>query len=904
MKHLQVSGRERRTSFWKLGLSASAAVLLAASLQPAYAQEQRFSFDISPQPLSSALLELGRQANLSVLAPSSLVNGRTAPGVKGDLSANDAFTRLLAGSGLRAEFVNPTAVRIVARDDARLPSRRPAPVATDQASQETERIIVTGTTITGVYPASSPVTIYSADDIARTGATTMEQFIAKVPQNLGTFSQYAAGSTVDAGNPNGVTSADLRGLGVGTTLTLLNGRRLANSNSGQSVDISLIPASAIERVEILTDGASAIYGSDAIGGVVNFVLKKEFEGAETRASMGGVTDGGMKQGGFSQSLGGSWEGGSALIAYNYHSASALERSERDYSASAGEGTLTPNDIRHNVFTTLQHDVTGQLRIGLDAGYAWRKVKNTYTVPFPGFESFSTFNSYASTTRQAFGTLGAVYDISDDLIASVDVAYSRTDVEGERASVYFNQVPTPPPTFSDFSTLGSSLDAVAKLEGALLELPGGTARFSVGAGVLEETFEGISAVTNAQSAGELGRQTLYGFGEVFLPLVSPELEFPFVRQLELSLAARYTDYRDTSEPGIDQDFGSSVDPKVGLLWSPNADLNLRGTYGRSFRAPSLTQLDRTSGAHYIFDMPVDGTPAYVMAMVAYPAPDLKPETAETYTLGFDVEPAAMSGFRLSGTYYSIDYTDRIAAAPTGGLSPFDNTSLLPDVIYRAPSAAFIEEGLRASPLFANLNTSGIDLSDPQAASAALFALPNLWIYDVRLRNLALSKQDGFDVSVSQSFATDWGDVSLAANVTRILDYKQQSSPSAPARTATDIPGAPPDWRGRFSAGWSNGPLQATLGVNYVDDYSNPWVAGNPAVKGWTTVDLNIGYDLRADGASADDGVRLSLSVQNLLDEEPPFLGDGSNQAILAPIGFDPVNANPLGRFILFSVAKKW
>src|SRR5690606_19478983 len=190
------------------------------------------------------------------------------------------------------------------------------------------------------------------------------------------------------------------------------------------------------------------------------------------------------------------------------------------------------------------------------------------------------------------------------------------------------------------------------------------------------------------------------------------------------------------------------------------------------------------------------------------------------------------------------------------------------------------------LFANLNTSGIDLSDPQAASATLFALPNLWIYDVRLRNLALSRQDGFDVSVSQSFATEWGDVSLAANVTRILDYKQQSSPSAPARTATDIPGAPPDWRGRFSAGWSNGPVQATLGVNYVDDYSNPWVTGNPAVKSWTTADLNIGYDLRADGASADDGVRLSLSVQNLLDEEPPFLGDGSNQAILAPIGFDP------------------
>src|SRR5262249_4297006 len=154
---------------------------------------------------------------------------------------------------------------------------------------DVSKVTVIGTTISGVYPASSPIEIYTSEDVARTGATTTEQFIAKLPQNLSTQSQYAAGQVVNQLNFDGVSSIDLRGLGVGTTLTLLNGHRMALSSSGRSADVSLIPASAIERVEVLTDGASAIYGSDAIGGVVNFVLRDNFEGAETRLSYGGVT---------------------------------------------------------------------------------------------------------------------------------------------------------------------------------------------------------------------------------------------------------------------------------------------------------------------------------------------------------------------------------------------------------------------------------------------------------------------------------------------------------------------------------------------------------------------------------------------------------------------------------------
>lgn len=884
---------------WRLGCVGGMALAWALS-PPAYAQTQTVTFDIGSQPLASALLSYGRQAGLSVLAPSALVNGKTAPEVKGQFTTAAALEKLLSGSGLQFEFVNAWAVRVVEKTQAaRLPLSESPPVD----SVGSDRVVIVGTTIRGVRPDSSPVDSYTAEDIARSGATTTEQFVAKLPQNQATNSQFAAGATVASANPNSVTSVDLRGLGVGTTLTLLNGRRMALSNSGQSVDVSLIPVAAIERVEVLTDGASAIYGSDAIGGVINFVLREDFDGAETRLSYGGVTSGGMRQGDASQSFGRSWDSGNGLVSYNYHSASDLQRSDRDFSAPAGRGKLTPDDIRHNVFATVTQHLTDQLTVDADAGFAWRKVKNAYTLPFPSVPRFATFNAYTSTTEQAFGAVGFDYAFSDDLSATLDISFSEVDVDGQRAASFFNRNPVPAPTRTDFSTNDTSFDIVAKLEGVALTLPAGDVRFSLGGGQLEQKYRGISAFTNVQSAGALGRRSPYAFGELFIPIVSAEQHVPFVHRAELSVAARYTDYQDASEPRLSRDFGDSTDPKLGLLWAPTEDLTLRATYGTSFRAPSLTQLDPTSAGHYLVDEEVDGAPGTVFALISQAMPDLGPETAETYSAGFDFRSDSLPGFRLSGTYYSIDYTNRIDMAPSGNLDPFLDAALLPDLMYHPPSAAFIEEQLRASPLFAGLNTTGIDLSDPQAASLALFALPNFWVYDNRFRNLALSEQDGFDLSVSQSLETPLGDARIGGNVTRILSYRQQGSPNSLILSAVESPGQPPHWRGRFFAGLSNGAFDGTLSVNYTDDYQNPWVSGDPTVESWTTVDLNLTYDFGAPSVG-ENGTRLSLSVQNLFDEDPPFLGSGSNGAILSPIGFDPANANPLGRVVVFGVSQRW
>ncbi len=876
---------------------AAPAVLAALLPQIAYAQEKTITFSIDSQPLPAALLDLGRQADLSVLAPTSLVSGKTAPDVRGQLSVAAALERLLEGSGLTYVFVQSNAVRIVADDQAALP---PGSAPASRLAESGDRVVVTGTNIRGVAPGSSPVDIYTSADIRRSGATTTEQFVAKIPQNLGTMSQYGPGARSGNTNNNAVTAIDLRGLGVGTTLTLLNGHRMALSNSGQSADVSFIPLGAVERVEVLTDGASAIYGSDAIGGVVNFILRDDYEGSESRLSAGGVGQGGMRQGGIGHTTGVRWQGGHGLLSYDYHTASALMTADRPYAIAAGPGQLTPGDIRHNVFASASHYLTDKLELEVDLGASWRKVKNSHANLQSSAPSAHTLQRYTSQSDLAFGNIELDYAFDENLTASLTASYSELDTDGDVSLTRFNLAP-PVTTYTRFDSRNSQFDVAGKLDGVLLEMPGGKVRYSLGAGVLSEEYQGVNPRTALQARGTLGRRSTYGFAEVNVPVVGRGQGVPLIDQLTVNLAARYTKYDDTSAPGLDRDFGDSVDPKVGILWSPLEALSFRATYGSSFRAPALTQLDPAGGSHFLFPLSVAGDPAIVIGMTGYPVQDLGPETADSYTLGFDFRTPDPGGFELSATYYNIDYTDRIGEAPNGGLNPFETPDRLPDIIYRPPSAAFIEEALRATPLLINL--SGFDLSDPAAGAATLYARSDIWMYDLRLRNLAVSRQHGFDLSVRQGVDVGWADLQFGASISHILNYEQQGSPSAEVLPAFDVPGQPADTRGRAFVGVTSGDFNGMLSVNYTDDYANPLAAlGQRHVDSWTTIDLSLGYafgELPRGG-----GTRVGLSIQNLLDEDPPFLRPGSGSNIVYPIGFDPTNANPLGRFVMLTLTQVW
>ena len=149
-----------------------------------------------------------------------------------------------------------------------------------------QRVEITGSSIPRISSETAlPVTVLKTEELAKVGVTNAEQALAFITSN-----QSSVNSAVSVGAVNGGASfADLRGLGVARTLVLVNGKRMVassyDSGGATAVDLNAIPYGAVERIEVLNDGASAIYGSDAVAGVVNFITRREFQGLEVTASL-------------------------------------------------------------------------------------------------------------------------------------------------------------------------------------------------------------------------------------------------------------------------------------------------------------------------------------------------------------------------------------------------------------------------------------------------------------------------------------------------------------------------------------------------------------------------------------------------------------------------------------------
>ncbi len=176
----------------------------------------------------------------------------------------------------------------------------PPAFAQDQDQDATEEVVVIGSRIArgGDFQSPSPVLQVDRESIEKSGYSNLQQLLEKIPANgNGAFS--TRGNNQDS-TANGAASISLRGLGADATLVLVNGRRVSVSPFAENVtttfvDINSIPVAAIERVEVLKDGASAVYGSDAVAGVVNIVLRKDYQGLELGAGFGNTTESGYEE---------------------------------------------------------------------------------------------------------------------------------------------------------------------------------------------------------------------------------------------------------------------------------------------------------------------------------------------------------------------------------------------------------------------------------------------------------------------------------------------------------------------------------------------------------------------------------------------------------------------------------
>lgn len=310
------------------GLLVGVAAVTVCLALPTAAQPAARDYDLPAQALGRSLAEVAKVTGRQVMVASGLVRGKTAPALKGRYTPEQAYAALLADQGLKVTPVGAVLVLQPARLAS--PLGETAPAAADALSE----IVVTGTRIRGAAPVGSNLISITREDIDRAGFATAQQIVQSVPQNFGggpgeTTSGYSSRNGAPL-NTNLGSSVNLRGLGANSTLVLINGSRPPGAGiAGSFTDISVIPVLAIQGVEVLADGASALYGSDAVAGVVNFKMRDAFDGGEARVRYGRAR-GGAREIQVGAMLGQRWATGNIAGAYEYYDRQALAASRRDY----------------------------------------------------------------------------------------------------------------------------------------------------------------------------------------------------------------------------------------------------------------------------------------------------------------------------------------------------------------------------------------------------------------------------------------------------------------------------------------------------------------------------------------------------------------------------------------------
>ena len=886
-----------------------------------------------------------------------------------------------------AMLATPAAAQTTAAEPAQTPPVAVPDLADAPPEGEGQgEILVTGSRIrSATGPVGSNVIAVGANALANQPTATVTEFLRKVPQIQG-FGVDASSPSVSGGqggtNTTRGSSINLRGVGPQATLTLIDGQRLTFSGvSSNYVDATAIPSIAVERIEVVADGASAVYGSDAVAGVVNFVLRKGYDGLQARARYGFADGYWLAQG--SALYGKEWDTGSLALAYEYTKNTALnggergfvrydlrDRGGRDYrngqcnpgNIIAGGQTyaipaagvtpatantlvpgtrnlcenlrftdILPREERHKFYGYARQELAEGLSVHLQGLYHKRdyvaeaiqqgSTSNIVTLAVPNTNPFfvrpvgSTatsvsvdydFTPLLGTIKQQGGTEtifvtgGLEWAVAGDWKLAVDGLYTQ-----DKSSQFTRRIETTTLTarlrsadrnlaFNPFGGTNSQsvLDAIysgvfnpfatsrtrggsAQADGSLFDLPGGAVRLAVGAEYLRYTSDsgnaqGFLANPTVTINPDLARNQKSVYGEVLVPIVGAANSAPGIERLDLSAAVRYDDYSDV---------GSTTNPKLGINWSPVRGLLFKGSYGTSFRAPSLQDLPllRTGASLTIatWTDPLSPTGTSVGLAVNAGNPDLKPESAETFSLTVEGTPSQIPGLRMAATYFSLNYKDLINFPPRTTSSLLDPNYAF--AVTRNPTAAQI----------AAYTSRGLPINGVLPPVVA-------FLYDGSARNTGSIRTTGIDFDLGYNFDVGGGEVSLGVNGTYVLNYDFAVTTLArPVEQVGNI-NYPVEFRGRAFAGFESGGFSANILVNHVGGYDNNLTTPRQRVKSWNPVDFDIGY--KFEGPGVLDGLAVSLNVTNLFDEDPPFVNIAG--------GWDPGQSSALGRLVAFTVAKSF
>lgn len=294
--------------------------------------------------------------------------------------------------------------------------------------QQVERIEVTGSRIKrNDLEGAVPITVIDRDAISKSGFSNLQQLLERTPvAGVGTFS--TRGNNQDS-TANGGAAISLRGFGADATLVLINGRRVAVSAFAENiansfVDINSIPVAAIERVEILKDGASAVYGSDAVAGVVNVILRKDFEGTEISFSHGGTTGPSYDETSASMVWGTQGKEASATLILDYFKNTTILGSEMGRFGTANQAPYGGNDLRSSRGYPGNFIVNGVTRIdpGCPADQAFGQ---TCVFDYGPFIMAATPAERVGAVLMASQNLGA----NTQAYAELSVQHNRSKAQG-------------------------------------------------------------------------------------------------------------------------------------------------------------------------------------------------------------------------------------------------------------------------------------------------------------------------------------------------------------------------------------------------------------------------------------------------------------------------------------------
>ncbi len=1005
----------KRSRFWII-----ATLVLCTSLATTSwgrANERVTEFNIPPQSLDSALLVFAEQGDVQVSVSTIVITGMRTQGVVGTFTPSVALTRLLVDTGLQFSTIGDRTYALAQASPASTPQPKRLNPPTASATQpdsalppstvvgegakeknegsDTERqqsaaelgdIVVTGTHIRGQAPVGGHLITIDRTAIDRSGLSTVQEVVRSLPQNFGGGPSEDTTLGLEAStNAAYSTAFNLRGLGAGATLVLLNGRRFApGGGEGTFTDVSSVPLSAIERIDVLPDGASAMYGSEAAGGVINLVLRNDYSGAETAARFGAATESNPDEFDFSQVLGTDWNNGHGLLSYEYYKRDNLPARDRAASADsdltpfggsnfddtfsnpgtiivgadtwaipAGQDgrSLQPSDLvagtvnlanqnegrdllaqqeRHTLFGTFQQEVAGSVTLFADLLGGRResetklRASNTFLVvpstnPFfvnptgstdPILVSYSMIDDlgplrFDATVDTYNTTVGARFTVGGGWRATAYGQYALEKVNQTVDGLDFAALdaaladPDPATAFNPFgdgsftnpATLAglrarTEFDTRSRLwtanviaDGPTVSLPGGEVQLALGS---EYRNYGFRSELRAPSIGIPLRERIFdrrvsaAFAELLVPVVGEGNAHAALHRLDLSLAGRYEKYSD---------YGDTVTPKVGLSWHPVQQLAFRGTWSRSFKAPNLADLDESNNSSFIFSVTDPTVQSGTSPVLVWDGKNsnLTEEVAWTWTVGAELNPATDPQLKLALTYFSIEFEDRVGAAQ------FTTTWLAEPrfeaIVTRNPTAEQ-RAAVCSSSQFIVVEADDC-LNSPIAA-----------IVDLRTRNTAITNTSGLDAQAQYEIETSVGQFSLDLNATYVFEFEQAELKSSPLLELVDTVNNPIDLRARAGLSWNRGNLGVTAHVNYLDNYTDTVSQPNRSIDSWATLDMQLSYQFDDANKTLLGKSSLALSVQNAFDEDPPFVNNP------AGVGYDPQNAEVLGRVVSLQFRKTW